>query len=236
VRPPGREKTAPAVIKMPDPAPAPPVPPVMSALSEDEWRLRRDVERQEASRTQLMRGAAECQQASLSLLLGMGRGRGGLQPRGVLRDPKSIETFSLGERLDLRSKHQVLISRLGQGDVLMRTGEMAIRDPVTGAVKTSPTQLMGELTVATGHEVALIRIGNKRYLRLGFADECGHGVRIADADRAIAHTHPSGDLRFSVGPDSDMAVFTNPLFNLTKQKSSVLVAPNGAAVRLPIPR
>jgi hypothetical protein len=95
---------------------------------------------------------------------------------------------------------------------------------------------MGELTVATGREVALIRIGNQRLLRLGTVDEFGHGVRLGDANRVIAHTHPSGELRFSVGPDSDMTVFTNPLLNLTGQRSSVLVAPDGTAVRLPIPR
>lgn len=93
-------------------------------------------------------------------------------------------------------------------------------------------RLMGELTVATGREVALIRIGNQRWLRLGKSD----GVVVFDADRVIAHTHPSGELRFSVGPDSDMAVFTDPRWNLTKQKSSVLIAPDGTAVRLPIPR
>jgi hypothetical protein len=97
-------------------------------------------------------------------------------------------------------------------------------------------QLMGELTVATGREVALIRIGDQRLLRLGFVDDVGHGVRMWDADRVIAHTHLSGELRFSVGPDSDIAVFTDPRFNLTRQKSSVLVAPDGTAVRLPIPR
>ena len=93
-------------------------------------------------------------------------------------------------------------------------------------------QLMSELTVATGKEVALIRIGNQRFLRLGTSD----GVPVGDAERLIAHTHPSGELRFSVGPDSDMAVFTDPLLNLTKQKSSVLIAPDGSAVRLPIQR
>jgi hypothetical protein len=95
---------------------------------------------------------------------------------------------------------------------------------------------MGELTVATDREVAVIRIGDRRLLRLGIVDEYGHGVRLADADRVIAHTHMSGVLRFSVGPESDMGVFTNPLLNLTRQRSSVLVAPDGTAVRLPIQR
>jgi hypothetical protein len=95
---------------------------------------------------------------------------------------------------------------------------------------------MGELTVATGREVALIRRGNQRLLPLDFVDEVGQGVRLADADRVIAHTHPSRDFRFSVGPDSDRAVFTNLDLKLTGQRSSVLVGPDGTAVRLSIPR
>jgi len=114
----------------------------------------------------------------------------------------------------------------------MSLGAMAIRHPVTGVIMTSPTQLMGELTVATGREVALIRIGNQRFLRLGNSD----GVAVIDADRVIAHTHPSGVLKFSVGRDRDVAVFNNPSLKLSKQKSSVLIAPDDTAVRLPIPR
>ena len=142
----------------------------------------------------------------------------------MLRDPKSIADFTLGERIDLQIKHQALISRLRQGrDVEVPLGSMS-------------TKLMGELTVASEREVALLRIGGKRYLRLGIVDEFGHGVLIADADRVVAHSHVSGELRFSVGPDSDMAVITNPVYNLTKQKSSVLVAPDGTGIRLPIQR
>lgn len=98
---------------------------------------------------------------------------------------------------------------------------------------------MGDLTAATGREVALIRIGDKRLLRLGKAD----GIEVWNADRVIAHTQPSGELRWSVGPDSDMAVFTNPNLRLINpnsrvnmQKSSILVGPCGTWERLPIPR
>jgi hypothetical protein len=140
-----------------------------------------------------------------------------LAPRaGVLRDPKSVAEFTLAERLDLQIKHQALISRLRRGDVEMPSGWMS-------------AQLMGDLTVATGQEVALIRIGNQRLLRLGGADS----AYVGDATRLIAHTHPSGVLRFSTGAESDMTVFTDIL---TRQRSSVLVAPDGTAVRLPIPR
>ncbi|WP_202920234.1 hypothetical protein [Urbifossiella limnaea] len=138
---------------------------------------------------------------------------------GTLRDPKSIADYTYAERFQLDITHRELITALQKGDVLMPPG-------------SASAQLMGELTVATGREVALIRIGNQRWLRLGGRD----GVVVVDADRVIAHTHPSGELRFSVGPDSDMAVFTNPDLKLTKQKSSVLIAPDGTAVRLPIPR
>lgn len=114
-----------------------------------------------------------------------------------------------------------MISRLQRGDVELRSGEL-------------PFQLMGDLTAATGREVALIRIGNQRWLRLGDRT----GVPIYDADRVIAHTHPSGELRWSVGPDSDMAVFTNPALKETlgRQRSSILVGPCGTWERLPIPR
>jgi hypothetical protein len=135
---------------------------------------------------------------------------------GRLRDPKSLADFNLAEQLDMRIKHQSLISRLRYSDVEMPPGSMS-------------AQLMGELTVATEQEVALIRIGNQRLLRLGGADS----AFVGDADRLIAHTHPSGVLRFSTGPESDMSVFTDIL---TKQRSSVLVAPDGTAVRLPIVR
>lgn len=94
------------------------------------------------------------------------------------------------------------------------------------------SQLMGELTVASGREVGLIRIGNQRVLRLGWAD----GIDLSDAKRVIAHTHPSGDLRFSGqlgGLDGDIPMFR---LNQPRQRSSVLIAPDGSAVRLPIPR
>jgi hypothetical protein len=140
-----------------------------------------------------------------------------------LRDPKSITDYSYAERFQLDITHRELITELLKGDVPMPPGKMSAK-------------LMGELTVATGRELALIRKGGQRWLRLGFGDDVGHGVLLDDANRVIAHTHLSGELRFSIGPDSDMATFTNPALKLTKQKSSVLIAPDGTAVRLPIPR
>jgi hypothetical protein len=147
-----------------------------------------------------------------------------------LRDPKSISDYTFAERFQLDIKHRELITKLLKGDVPMPPGSVS-------------AELMGELAVATGREIGLLRKGNQRFLRLGFVDDVGHGVRMDDADRVIAHSHLSGELRFSVGPDSDMALFTNPDLKLTNpstritmHKSSVLVAPDGKAKRLPIPR
>jgi hypothetical protein len=120
-----------------------------------------------------------------------------IAPRGsgFLRDPRSLAEFTLAERLDMRMRHQALVLMLERGeDVAMRTGSMS-------------AQLMGDLTVATGREVALIRIGNQRFLRLGGADS----AFVGDATRLIAHTHPSGVLRFSTGAESDITVFTEIL-------------------------
>jgi hypothetical protein len=153
----------------------------------------------------------------------MSRRRNGSRLGGNLRDPKSIADFTYAERFRLDITHRELITKLQAGDVPMPVGSVS-------------AELMGELTVATGRELALIRKGNQRWLRLGFVDDVGHGVGMGDADRVIAHTHLSGELRFSIGPDSDIAVFTNPALKLTRQKSSVLIAPDGTAVRLPIPR
>ena len=59
---------------------------------------------------------------------------------------------------------------------------------------------------------------------------------MTDADRVTAHRHVSGDHRFGAGQDGDMADITSPNLNLIRQKSSVLIAPDGSAARLPIPR
>jgi hypothetical protein len=142
-------------------------------------------------------------------------------PRGGrYLDPKSVSDFTLAERLDLRTTHQSLINLLERGrDVSMPSG-------------AASSKLMGEITAATGREVGLIRVGGKRVLRMGTIDE----IDMSDASRVIAHTHPSGDLRFSGvlgGGDGDIPMFR---LNQPKQRSSGLIAPDGTFIRLPIPR
>jgi hypothetical protein len=139
---------------------------------------------------------------------------------GRYLDPKSVSDFSLAERLDLRAKHQSLIKQLERGqDVHMPSG-------------AASSKLLGEITAATGREVGLIRLEGKRWLRMGSADS----IDMSDASRVIAHTHPSGDLRFSGllgGSDGDISMFR--LYQ-PRQRSSGLIAPDGTFVLLPIPR
>ena len=92
-------------------------------------------------------------------------------------------------------------------------------------------KLMGELTTATGREVGLIRVDGRRLLRMGDADS----IFMGDAQRVIGHTHPSGVLRFSGevgGRSGDIPSFMQ--FQ-PKQKSSLLIGPDGTAVRQVIP-
>ena len=141
-------------------------------------------------------------------------------PRGgSFLDPKSVSDFTLAQRLDLQTKHQALIKVLQQGDVAMPSGAASAR-------------LMGELTVATGREVGLIRVGGRRVLRLGDAD----GIFMADAQRVIAHTHPSGVLQFSGEVGGELGDIPSFLRFQPRQRSSVLIGPDDSAVRLPIPR
>lgn len=138
---------------------------------------------------------------------------------GRFLDPRGVSDFPLSQRIDLQLKHQTQIRLLQRGDVAAPAG-------------TVNRQLLGELTIATGREVGLIRVGNQRVLRLGSTDN----FNLADAKRVIAHTHPSGDLRFSGrlgGQTGDIPAFRE--FQ-PRQRSSVLVGPDGSAVRLPIPR
>jgi hypothetical protein len=148
-----------------------------------------------------------------------GKVEGGDAPvSGLYGDAKSVSQFTLAERIDLQMKHQGLIRQLQQGDVHMPSGSMSAK-------------LMGELTTATGREVGLIRVDGRRLLRMGDADS----IFMGDAQRVIGHTHPSGVLRFSGevgGRSGDIPSFMQfqPM-----QKSSLLIGPDGTAVRQVIP-
>jgi RHS repeat-associated protein len=122
--------------------------------------------------------------------------------------------YTFADSFDLSLKHDFLIRELRRGDVLMHRG-------------TASAELMGELTRATGREVALIRrTDGARVLRLGVEDE----VRGLGAARIIAHTHPSNILRLSRG---DILSFWH---QLPSQRSTVIVGGNGAGILQHIPR
>jgi hypothetical protein len=91
---------------------------------------------------------------------------------------------------------------------------------------------MGELTVASGREVGLVKFGpgRQRYLALGGSDSI---PALPGTQRFIAHTHPSGTLEFSgmktSGFPGDLELFWA---DFPRQRSHVLVAPDGTAARL----
>jgi hypothetical protein len=85
---------------------------------------------------------------------------------------------------------------------------------------------MSQLSVASGNEVALVRMqSGRRLLIMGEPN----GVRVPDRTcRIIAHTHPQGSLRLS---GADLRVLQS-----LKQKSTVLISPReDFGVRVPIP-
>jgi hypothetical protein len=77
---------------------------------------------------------------------------------------------------------------------------------------------MGELTTASGRELALLRTEEGRILRLGMP---GH-VTIRGAIRVVAHTHTNG--RIGLSPDDYLAIFLNPK---RKHRSTIIVGPSG---------
>ena len=141
------------------------------------------------------------------------------QGAGVLADAGES---SLGDAIMLQQKHAGMIGRLMEGDVPMPSG-------------AASGKMMGELTTATGREVALLRVDGVRILRLGTSD----GVFAGDASRVIAHTHPSGILKFSnFGFEGGAPLGDIPSFQTFQpnQVTSVLISPSGQGVRLPIPQ
>jgi hypothetical protein len=137
----------------------------------------------------------------------------------VLADAAGESGINLADQAFLRIKYQSLLTDLSRAPVAVRPGSVS-------------SELIGELTTASGREVGLVRAGGQRYLVLGDSSS----IDLSWADRVIAHSHPSGDLRFSGalgGAEGDI-----PSFRLYQpgQRSSVLIGPDGTAVRLPIPR
>jgi hypothetical protein len=123
-------------------------------------------------------------------------------------------SYAFSDAFELGLKHDGLIRSLRVGDVAMPSG-------------AASAKLMGELTRATGREVALLRLTDgSRVMRLGATGSVsGEG-----AARIIAHTHPSNILRLSTG---DISTFWS---TLPKQRSTVIVGGNGAGTLQHIPR
>jgi RHS repeat-associated protein len=141
-----------------------------------------------------------------------------VRPTATLFDVSGGTGINMADQVLLSIKYQSLINDLSRAPVQVRPGQVS-------------RHLMGDLTTASGREVGLVRVDGQRYLVLGESDR----IDLSWAERVIAHTHTSGDLRFSGelgGLEGDIPSFR--IYQPT-QRSSVLIAPDGRAVRLPIP-
>lgn len=128
--------------------------------------------------------------------------------RGALRTPK-VGFFKCWQ---LWWKHRLLVMRLRQGDVLL--------EPIqAGADRESIFRLMGELTSASGREIALLRTPHGRVLRMGISRQVG----IQGAIRVIAHTHSNGRIGLSV--EDFLVIFLNPQ---RRHRSTIIIGPTGA--------
>jgi len=109
---------------------------------------------------------------------------------------------------------------IGDSIARLKGGEVLLASTAVSRTKAAVFGLMGELTAATGAEVALLRMSQGRVLRLGFSDV--KEVPAIGALRVIAHSHPSGKLGIS-GDDFRVA-FLDPK---RKQRSTIVVGPSG---------
>ena len=124
-----------------------------------------------------------------------------------------VQTPKVGwfDSLKLRWEHRDLIRQLNQGDVAVDAMQVV-------RTKSSVFGRMGEITAATGREVALIRTEAGLVLRLGTRGR----VNVAGATRVIAHTHPSGRLGLSI--DDYISVFNHPT---RAHRSTIVIGPSG---------
>jgi RHS repeat-associated protein len=118
------------------------------------------------------------------------------------------------------------------GDVLGQVDSAALRRLELGGAVEVPAgtqgirQMMSDLSVVSGNEVALVRMDSgRRVLLMGTPD----GVNVGPfSQRIIAHTHPKGSLRFS---NADIRALQK-----RGQHSSVIISPReDFGVRLPVP-
>jgi hypothetical protein len=77
---------------------------------------------------------------------------------------------------------------------------------------------MGELTSASGGEIALLRTERGRILRLGAKGK----VNARNATRVIAHTHTNG--KIGISRYDYVEIFLNPKH---AHRSTIVIGPNG---------
>ena len=123
------------------------------------------------------------------------------------------------------SQRLALLSKYGQ-----TSRQLLLHGQVLAPRGTMSAQLLGDITRATGREVALLRLKTgQRVLRLGNARE----VSFQGASRVIAHTHPSGALRLSparleLGPGGVWQVKGDvPALQSLDQRWSLIFGPEG---------
>ncbi|MFT6242024.1 MAG: hypothetical protein ACI9NQ_000138 [Paracoccaceae bacterium] len=141
------------------------------------------------------------------------------------RQTKHINQFSADEYLAVLDKHEDLISRLSVGFVELPKG-------------TASAQLMGELTLATSKEIGLWRlVDGRRVLTMGTRNGISLPMASKKVRRLVAHTHPSGNLKFS----NRLNEFGEEIGDIPRfleffpdQASSVLIGPSGMGIRLMI--
>ena len=108
-----------------------------------------------------------------------------------------------------RTKHAEVIGQLEAGENVVVPADAPY------------VETMSELTVATGREVALLRLEDGRQI-LTMGDKSS--VELPSDVKIIAHTHPGGRLWFSKEDEAAL--------HAAGQDSSVLIGPGGKAVRL----
>ena len=124
-----------------------------------------------------------------------------------------------------RARHATLLDRLEKGE--------AIALPAKDLGDAETYQLMSELTMATGHEVALLRTDDSNGYWKSLGEPDGQqflvlgdtsSINLPKDVKVLAHTHPGGDLRLSEEDEAALGA--------RNQTSSVVVGASGKAVRL----
>lgn len=121
----------------------------------------------------------------------------------------------------------------GSANILGQVDDAALRRLQLGAEIEVPAgtrcirQMMSDLSVVSGNEVALVRMqSGRRVIMMGTEDAVNVGPF---SKRIIAHTHPEGSLRFS---NADIRALQK-----RGQHSSVIISPReDFGVRLPVPQ